>query len=298
MSTGEVVIQQIINALSLGSIYALVAIGLAMVFGILRLINFAHGDLMMVGAYSFLFLVSAGLPPWLAMMVTVAIVVVAGLLMERVAYRPVRGAADVTVLLTSFAVSVFLQNAGSLLFTPVSRAFPVPPLLRGALQLGVFQVPRVNALAVVATAVLLVLVTWFVTRTRVGIAMRATSENLLAARLVGIRTNQVIMAAFTVASAFAAVAGVLWGMRAGKIDPLMGFDPILKAFVAVVVGGFGSIPGAVLGSYTLSLSEVIFQGLMPAALSSYRDAFVYIILILFLLWRPQGLLGSTEGEKV
>jgi branched-chain amino acid transport system permease protein len=298
VTTIEFLIQQAINAVSIGSLYALMAIGLAMVFGILRLINFAHGDLIMVGSYAALLLLVAGAPFWLAALAGIAASTVAGLVMERIAYRPIRGAPDVAMLLTSFAVTILLENAAILLFNPTARPFPAPDILRNALRFGALRVASLDLVAIAVAAVLLVLLTLFVTRTEVGISMRAASEDLLAARLMGINVNAVIAYAFAIGSMMAGVVGLLWSARVGKIDPLMGFYPVLKAFVASVIGGLGSLPGAVLGGYVLGVLEILLQGLLPASLTPFRDGFVFAALIILLLFRPNGILGSTEREKI
>ena len=292
--------QQTINALSLGSIYALVAIGLAMGFGILRLINFAHGDLMMVTCYAAFFLVATGIGFLPIVALTVAAAALMGILTERVAYRPVRGAPDVVMLLTSLAVSIFIENVFIMVVSPVPRSFRsvTPAVLDTVHQWAGISISNINLLTIAVTAGLFVLLLLFVTRTRTGVSMRAVSEDLLAAQLVGINLDRVILAAFAVGSALAGVAGILWAARLGKIDPLMGFIPLLKAFVAAVIGGFGSLAGAVLGAYVLGFAEIFLIGFLPPALSSYRDAFVFILLILVLLVRPNGILGSNEKEKV
>lgn len=319
------VIQQIVNALSIGSLYALMAVGLAMVFGILRLINFAHGDLMMVAAYLALFALQAGLPLFVAILVMLAGTVLVGLLMERAAYRPIRGAPDVAALLTSFAVGQILQS-GTLLTTrlaqkPTQIAFPAPELLSGVVNVGAIVISRLNVISLVVGAVLLVGLTLFVTRTPLGLAMRACAEDLTAARLMGISINRVIASAFAIGSALAAVAGLLFAVQAGQINPYMGFTPVLKAFIAAVIGGFGSVAGAVVGGYALGALEVVLTAIpglgdilspelaspatidflktwLPSWLSSYRDAFVFIALILMLLFRPGGILGKRAQEKL
>ena len=298
MSGGELLLQQLINAVSIGSLYALMAIGLAMVFGILRLINFAHGDLIMVGSYVTLLLMLTGLPFLLAAVVGVAASTIAGLIMERVAYRPLRGAHEVSMLLTSFSVTIFLENLAIVLFRPTSRPFPAPAVLRGVIEMGQLRLAGLDLIAIVVAAVLLLSLTLFVKRTTVGIAMRAASQDLLAARLMGIDVNKVIATAFAIGSLLAGVVGLLWSARVGKVDPLMGFNPVLKAFVASVIGGLGSLPGAVIGAYVLGGLEILLQGLLPSALTSYRDAFVFAILIALLLFRPNGILGATEREKI
>jgi len=300
MTFMDYLVQQTINAFSLGSIYALVAIGLAMVFGILRLINFAHGDLMMVACYSAFFLVSTGIGVIPVMVLAVLAAVILGITMERVAYRPVRGAPDVIMLLTSLAVSILIENVFIMFLSPVPRSFrAVTPKFFDTVNFwGSVGISNINIVTIVVTVVLFLLLTLFVTKTRLGISMRATSEDLMASQLVGININRVIVTAFAIGSGMAGVAGYLWAARLGKIDPLMGFIPLLKAFVAAVIGGFGSIAGAVLGAYILGFAEIFLIGFLPPELSSYRDAFVFLILILVLLVRPNGILGSTEREKV
>jgi branched-chain amino acid transport system permease protein len=295
----EFALQQIINGLALGSIYALMAIGLALIFGILRLINFAHGELLMVGPFFTLALLNVGLPFGLAALLAVALTGAVGMLMERLAYHPLRGAPDVTLLLTSLAVSIFLQNGTILVAGGESKPFRGPVELgqRLPLMAGV-GVSSIDLVILGVTLVLLVIFTLFVTRTVLGVSMRATAENLLAAQLVGINVGQVITVAFVVGAAMAAVAGVLWGVRIGKIDPLMGFIPVLKAFVATVIGGFGSIPGAVLGGFVLGILEIFLAGSLPAGTTGYRDAIIFALLVVVLLVRPQGILGSAEREGV
>ena len=314
-------IQQVVNALSAGSLYALMAVGLAMVFGILRLINFAHGDLMMIAAYLAVFSIGAGFSFVASLPIIIVGTVIVGLLMERVAYRPLRGAPDVAVLLSSFAVGQILQN-GTLLVSRLTNkpqliAFPSPDLLNGVVTIGAVTIPKVNLASFVAGTVLLGLLTLFVTRTNLGLSMRAAAEDLPAARLVGINVNRVVATAFAIGSALAAVAGVLYSVQAGQINPYMGFTPVLKAFIAAVIGGFGSIAGAVVGGYVLGFLEVLVTSLagigdllpagsvspevrqflhdwLPSGLASWRDAIVFIVLIIVLLVRPQGILGRRQ----
>lgn len=291
--------QQLVNALGLGSIYALVAVGLAMIFGILRLINFAHGEVLMLGAFATYFYARADLPFPVVAALAVATTVAIGVLMERVAYRPIRGAPDVALLLTSLGVSIALQNGALLAFDAQPKRFPTPAAMEGQIALGGgVQISRVNLITIGTALTLMVLLTLFVTRTQLGVSMRATAENAMAARLMGIDVNTVVVAAFVIGSTLAGVAAILWGARVGRIQSDMGFIPVLKAFVATVIGGFGSIPGAVLGAYLLGFGEIFLVVFLPDALTSYRDAFVFGGLILILLFRPQGILGSTEPEKI
>ncbi len=318
-------LQQLVNALSIGSLYALMAVGLAMVFSILRLINFAHGDLIMVAAYFAAFALLAKLPLGVTIVLMLAGTILVGLLMERVAYRPIRGAPDVAALLTSFAVGQILQN-GTLLVTrllqrPNPLAFPVISALSGVFTFGSITIPRVNVLSLVLGIILLVLLSLFVTRTDLGLSMRAAAEDLPAARLMGIDTNRVIATAFAIGSGLAAVAGLLFAVQAGQLTPYMGFTPVLKAFIAAVIGGFGSISGAIIGGYALGGLEVVLTAVpgigdilppglvtpgvqawlrqwLPSSLTSYRDALVFIVLILVLLFRPNGIVGSREREEM
>jgi branched-chain amino acid transport system permease protein len=320
----EYALQQVVNALSAGSLYALMAVGLALIFGILRLINFAHGDIMMVAAYLAAFAFSAGLPLPAAIVTMLVGTIAVGLLMERVAYRPIRGGPEVAMLLTSFAVGQILQN-GTLLVSrlagePVQIAFPAPSFVDGVVALGTLTIPKVNVVSFFTGAILLTLLTLFVTRTRLGLSMHAAAEDLPAAQLMGIRVNRVVASAFAIASGLAAVAGFLYASQAGQINPYLGFTPVLKAFIAAVIGGFGSLSGAVVGAYVLAFLEIIptalagiadilpagavspgvhdlLATLLPSGLASYRDAFVFLFLIVMLLVRPNGIIGRRGREE-
>ena len=321
MSLPLYALQQLINALSIGSLYALMAVGLAMVFGILRLINFAHGDMMMVAAYIAAFALIAKIPLPIALLLMVIGTILVAVLMERIAYRPIRTAPPVAALLTSFAVGQILQNSALLVSRvaqqPVQIAFPSIDFLRGVITVGTLTIPKVNVVSLVLGLVLLILLSLFVTRTTLGLSMRAAAEDIQAAQLMGINTNRVIVTAFAIGAFLASVAGLLFAVQSGTINPDMGFSPVLKAFIAAVIGGFGSISGAVVGGFALGLIEVVltaipglgdilpaattapgviqfFKTYLPSSLTSYRDAFVFIILILLLLVRPGGILGTAD----
>ena len=301
MSAFEYTLQQLINALSVGSLYALVAVGLSIIFSILRLTNFAHGDMMMVGAFATLVLQFAGLPFLLAVVVGIAVSAIAGIIIERIAYRPVRGAPDVTMLLTSVALTYILENLSILIFSSSPRNFPLPDWVSGIYSFadGRITFTNITVLTLGLTLVSLVFLGWFVTRTRVGLGMRAAAEDLTASYLVGINVNTVIVVAFVLASSFAGLAGVLWAAQAGVVEPQMGFTPLLKAFVAAIIGGFGSIPGALVGGFVLGGLEVLIQSLPSEwGLSPYRDALVFTLLIAFLLFRPGGILGVRQEVKL
>ena len=301
-------LQQIINGLSLGSIYALIALGYTMVYGILKLINFAHGEVFMVGAYTGFYAAGAlgvagfeaksqGFPLYLALLVLIIAMAAAALLgmtIEFLAYRPVRSAPRLTPLITAIGVSLFLQNAGMLLFSPNPQRYPA---ILSEVRFEVFGVIVTNIkLTIFAVALCLMLgLHLFVQKTWTGRAMRALSFNIDAARLMGIDTNRVIRATFAIGSALAAAGGILFGLDQITINPLMGMLTGLKAFVAAVLGGIGSIPGAVIGGLLIGLAEQLTAGYLSP---DYRDAITFVILIGILILRPEGLLGVVRPEKV
>jgi branched-chain amino acid transport system permease protein len=294
-------LQQLVNGLSLGSIYALIALGYTMVYGVLRLINFAHGDVYMVGAYVGYYLsrrlqgkepsIVSALLVMLGSMIACALL---GMLIERLAYRPVRREARLTLLITAIGVSLFIENVAQLVFGPDPKFFPsLAP--RASFVVAGVRLTSEQITVIAVSVLLMLLMRFFILKTRTGKAMRAVSFSLDAARLMGISTDRIIAITFALGSALAAAAGVLIGMQIPKIDPLMGIPYGLKAFVAAVLGGIGSIPGAVLGGLLIGMSEVMVVGYLSA---SYRDAIAFGILILVLLVRPQGLLGRVHKEKV
>ena len=294
-------LQQLVNGLSLGSIYALIALGYTMVYGVLRLINFAHGDVYMVGAYAGYYLSRklAGKEPSivsavLVMVGAMLVCAVLGLIIERFAYRPVRRASRLTLLITAIGVSLFIENAGQLVFGPDPKFFPslAPP---GDFMIAGVRLTSEQLTVIGISFLLMVGLRFFIQKTRTGKAMRAVSFNLDASKLMGISTDRIIAITFALGSALAAAGGVLIGMQIPKIDPLMGIIYGLKAFVAAVLGGIGNIPGAVLGGLLIGTSEVMVVGYLS---STYRDAIAFGILILVLLLRPQGILGRVQKEKV
>jgi branched-chain amino acid transport system permease protein len=298
--------QQLLNGLSLGSIYALIALGYTMVYGILKLINFAHGEVFMVGAYAGYFAAvglgverygSAGFPLYLAVLVLVFAMGAAALLgvsIEFLAYRPVRSAPRLTPLITAIGVSLFLQNAAMLVFSPNPR--PYPPILREVrYELGGVIVTNVKLTIFVVALGLMAGLNWFIQSTWTGKAMRAVSTNIDAARLMGVDTNRIIRATFAVGSGLAAAGGILFGLDQIIISPLMGMLTGLKAFVAAVLGGIGNVRGAVLGGLLIGLAEQLTAGYLSP---DYRDAITFVILILILILRPEGLLGVVRPEKV
>ncbi|MEK7316757.1 MAG: branched-chain amino acid ABC transporter permease [Candidatus Eisenbacteria bacterium] len=296
--------QQLANGIAWGSIYALIALGYTMVYGILRLINFAHGDIYMVGAFAAYYLarlLHAGGPepsPLLAVAVLLGSMVICaglGMAIEFFAYRPVRKSGRLTALITAIGVSLLLENLGIRLFGADPKFFPQLIAPRTITLAGGVLVTNHQITVVVISIVLMVALTLFVQRTRTGKAMRAVSFNRDAASLMGIPVNRIITITFAIGSALAAAAGVLVGLTNPKIEPLMGIMPGVKAFVAAVLGGIGSIPGAVIGGLLMGVSEYLVVGYIS---STYRDAIAFIILILVLLLKPAGLLGHNVAEKV
>ncbi|SFG84737.1 branched-chain amino acid transport system permease protein [Desulfotomaculum arcticum] len=292
-------IQQLTNALSLGSIYALTAIGYTIVYGILRLINFAHGDILMLGAYfAGIIFVQLAMPFPAAIILSMMLAALIGVTIERAAYRPLRRATEETTLITSFAVSILMQNLAMMIFSPQPKKFEIPGFLQTVHTMGNVSFTNMKVLIILLSVVLMVALTIFIKRTKMGIAMRASAENIDASTMMGIDVNAVVRVAFIIGSSLAAVAGLMLGGQYGQVSPLMGFVPGLKAFVAAVIGGIGNIPGAALGGYLLGIGEVLFVGLLPSQFSEFRDAFVFIVLILVLLVRPTGILGIEEDRRV
>ena len=297
-------LQQLINGLALGSILALVALGYTMVYGILRFINFAHGDVFMLGAFAGFYLapkIARVLPlPSVAggiavLAVSMAICAALGVVIERFAYRPLRKQPKLTMLITAIGVSLLLENAGQFVFGAAPKRFPeilpsFPIATLGGLSFNSNQI-----VVIAVTGLLLIALRFIVLKTRMGRAMRAVSFNPEAAALMGVNTDVVISFTFALGSALAAAAGVLFAINYPSIDPLMGILPGLKAFVAAVLGGIGNLPGAALGGIIIGVTETLVSGYIS---STYRDAIAFGVLILILLVKPSGLLGKKEIEKV
>lgn len=288
-------IQQLINGISLGSIYALIALGYTMVYGIIKLINFAHGEIYMVGAYIGFFAITTFKLPFIAaLLVAMLGAAVVGVVIERLAYRPLRNAPRTAILITAIGVSLLLQYGGMLLVSPQPRTFP--PMFADQTYIISGFVINSQQLIILAVALLLMLIlTYVVQCTKAGKAMRAVSFDADAARLMGINVNRIISFTFALGSALAAAAGVLVGIYYNSIDPMMGVMPGLKAFVAAVLGGIGVIPGAMAGGIILGVIEALVSGFIS---STFRDAAAFGILIVILLFRPAGLFGKNVREKV
>ena len=295
-------LQQLINGVSLGAIYALIALGYTMVYGVLRLINFAHGDVYMLGAFAGYFLATAlrldanPSVPW-AIAVTIGAMAICagiGVLIERLAYRPVRHHSRLTSLITAMGVSLLLEYGGQVVFGATPRFFP--QMIRSeTYAIGGLQITNQSLLIIVVAVVVMFGLEFIVHGTRIGKAMRATSYNLPVAKLMGINTDFVIAFTFALGSALAAAGGVMVALAIPRIDPLMGLMTGLKAFVAAVLGGIGNIPGAMVGGVLIGLMET---WLGATSYSTYRDAVAFAVLILILLVKPAGIMGSAATEKV
>ena len=287
-------VQQLINGISLGSIYALIALGYTMIYGIIKLINFAHGDVYMVGAYiGFFAITQAGLGVVPALLISMVTTGILGMVIEKLAYKPLRHAPRISVLITAIGVSFFLEYTSMYFVTPTPRTFPAV-LDNVAFNVGPFVVNGQQLMIFAVTILLMVILTYIVQRTKTGKAMRAASYDTETAQLMGIDSDRVISFTFGIGSALAAAAGVLVGIYYNSIDPLMGIMPGMKAFVAAVLGGIGILPGAVVGGLILGIVEALVSGFIS---STFRDAAAFAILILVLLVRPAGIFGKDTKEK-
>jgi branched-chain amino acid transport system permease protein len=294
----DVFLQNVANSITLGSLYALIAIGYTMVYGIIRLINFAHADLLMVAAYiAFYGMLIFALPWYVSFAIAIVLTTLLGVSIERVAYRPLRSAPRISVLISAIGVSFLLENLGIVALGARPKPFPRPDDLVWNIQIGNISFLSLTIIIPVVTIILLLMVTYMVKKTKMGIAMRAVSRDFETSSLMAVNVNKVIAATFAVGSGLAAVGGIMWSMQYPQVDPLMGMFPGLKCFIAAVMGGIGSIPGAMIGGFVLGICEVMLVGFMPG-LSGYRDAFAFVVLILILLFRPGGILGENVVEKV
>lgn len=291
-------LQFLIDVLSLGGAYALMALGLVIVYGILRLVNFAYGELIMVAGYS-MFLLGGSALPWLVMAaVAVVMAMLAGIATDYVAFRPVRAKSVTAVLITSFAFSTLLQNAALLFISPRPRPVPLPEFFSQTVTIGGAITPMRNLITIGAAVVLLALFALLMRRTVLGIAMRAAATNFTMARMLGVPANLIISSAFAISGFLAGVVGLLWIGRIGTVVPGIGLEPLLVAFIATVIGGMRSLPGAVIGGFLLALIDTGLNYTLPQDLLKFRDAFTFSLVILILLWRPDGLMkGPASGQR-
>jgi branched-chain amino acid transport system permease protein len=294
----NIFLQNIANGLSLGSLYALIAIGYTMVYGILRLINFAHGEIFMLGTY-FLFygVMIFHLPWWISFFVAIGLTAITGMLTERIAYRPLRKAPKISILISAIGVSYFLQNTGIVVFSGVPKSFARPDIFNKMYIINEIRLSSINIASFIISILFLMALIYIVYNTKAGLAMRAISTDIETARLMAVDVDKTISVTFAIGSSLAAVGGILWALKYPQIFPYMGVIPGIKAFIAAVLGGIGNIPGAMLGGFILGMTEIMLVGLMPE-MSGYRDAFAFLILIIILLFKPDGLLGKNVQEKV
>lgn len=290
------IINQLIIGLQQGSIYALVAVGYTMVYGIIKLINFAHGDFIMVATFMlYTFIILVGAPVFLAIIISFIIAIVLGVITERVAYKPLRKSPSITALITAIAVSLLLQNVFETIYG--SQDIPKPDLIgKETFKIGSISITNISIITILIAVVVMVGLTFFIKKTKTGAAMRAVSQNSDAAKLMGINIDRTISITFAIGSLLAGVAGLMYYLQYQKIGPYLGSNLGLFAFVAAVVGGIGSIPGAFIGGFLIGFVEVL-----PSILGMdnvFSDIFLFGLLIIVLLFKPQGLLGKNVGEKV
>ena len=277
--------QHMVNGISLGSLYALIAIGYTMVYGILLMINFAHGDIVMMACYFAFFGITAFHIPWyFTFIITIILTAILGVLIERSAYRPLREAPKNSILISAIGASFLLENLANYLFSGRPMRFPDVPLLSQNISIGSIEIQAICLLHIV-------------NHTKTGMAMRAVSKDYEIARVMGINIDNIISITFIIGSALAAIGAIMYGIRYPGITPMMGVMPGLKCFIAAVIGGIGNIKGAVLGGFILGLGEILIVAFFPD-LSGYRDAFAFIVLIVILFYKPTGLLGEKTTEKV
>lgn len=290
--------QHLTNGISLGSLYALIAIGYTMVYGILKLINFAHGDIFMMAAYFSFFGVSTfGLPWYFAFIIAILITALLGMTIEFTAYRPLRSAPKISIMISAIGVSFLLENLAVVLFGGRPKAFPTPKLFTDVVVIGGVSIQNITFIIPIVTVILLFVLLHLVNNTNIGMAMRAVSKDVETARLMGIKVNRIISFTFAIGSMLAAVGAIMWSAKYPQIVALMGMIPGLKCFIAAVIGGIGNIKGAVIGGFILGIGEIMLVAFLPG-LTGYRDAFAFVLLIVILLFKPTGIMGKNLTEKV
>jgi len=296
------VLELVIAAISLGSLYALLGLGLSIVFGILRLINFAYGEFLTVGGYAMVALQRWGFGlPWIvAAPVSVGIVVLTALILERVAFRPVRRShgPPINLLLTSFACSTILQSLAMVLISPRSKGIEYPALVSAEFMVGPMRISVLDVVTLVISLVALAGLLLLLRRTFLGVSLRAAADDFSMTRLLGVRANSVIASAFAISGTLAGIASVLYFARIGLVKPDIGLGPVIIAFFAAVVGGMDSLTGVVLGGFVLGFLTIGLQSVLPTSLLEYREAFTFLIVIFILLFRPQGLIAGRQTREV
>ena len=291
-------IQQIVDGLGRGSIYALLALGIAVIFGVMHLVNFAHGELITVSAYTSYWLLTSGFDWWFVAMAIIIVAVITSVVIEFVAFRWVRGAPDFTMLMTSFGVHFLVQALFVMYVSANFRQFPRPDWIFNTWKIGAINL-EIYDLAVIATTLITLLGTyWLLQHTMFGISLRAAAEDFDAARLMGIRSNRVIRGAFFLSGILAGVSAVFWLMRSGQAGPVAGLNPMLKGVLAALIGGLGSLSGAVLGGFALGLVEVLLIARLPTEVVGLTDGIVFVLIALLFVFRPQGLITVHHVERV
>ena len=295
MHTATYYIDLLLSGITVGSLYALIAIGYTMVYGILRLINFAHGDIFMMAGF-FMVYISASMPMAVAIPVVLIMTVALGLLIERAAYKPLRSAPRMSVMISAIGVSYLLQNLATYITGGLARPYPEIPFLKGTFMLGALKIKIITVVTPLLTILLVIALVIFINHTKTGMAMRAVSRDFDTARLMGIKVNNIISVTFIIGSFLAGVGSILYFSNYGQVSPTIGAMPGLKAFVAAVFGGIGSIPGAVLGAYIIGICESLIKSNNSIAI--FSNAFAFALMILVLLFKPNGMFGEKLAEKV
>lgn len=294
----EMFLQHSLNALTLGSLYALIAIGYTMVYGILRLINFAHSEIFMLGAYFVFWGIMLFHLPWpIAVVGSIIVTATVGILVDRIAYRPLRDAPRISALISAIGVSFFLQNLAIVVFSAIPRQVFRPTWLEDVIKVGGVRILPLTLFVPVLSLLLMAGLVYVVYKTKPGLGMRAISKDIETSYTMGVPVNRIIALTFGIGSALAAASGIMWAWRYPQLQPIMGTIPGFKAFIAAVFGGIGSIPGAVIGGLILGFVEILTVAFFPA-LAGYRDAFAFILLIFILLLKPTGLMGERLEDKV
>jgi branched-chain amino acid transport system permease protein len=295
----EIALQTFVNGLALGGTYALLAIGLAMIFSVLGLINFAHGELITITGYALIAGIALGLPFLIACLLAILAAAVASVIMERVAFRPLRGASMEILLLASFAVGVVLQVLFSIFISSRPVPVPAPAIFRSSVSLGPVDIGVLQLIAIGATIVLVTALSLFLRRSALGTSIRAAGVDFEMAQLAGVRANSMFVLAFALSGLLAGVAGILWVVQRGAVDPTMGIAPVLAAFLATVVGGLGNIGGAAVGGIIFGMLQVILEQVLPVAVQPYREAILVSLVVVVLLFRPNGVLsrGSIASAR-
>ncbi len=289
----EEFIQYLISILNLGSIYALLALGLVVVFGQLGFLNFAHGDLMTLFGYALLFQIGWGLPFWIAVVIAIMFAGGCAVMMERVAFRPLRGRSPMTLLITSFAISGALHVVFQVAISPRSKPIPIPEFLSGYITMGDLFISRAQIFTIIVAFTSLILLRIFLARSRLGICLRASASDFDVARTMGIQANRVIAMAFFLSGVLAGMAALLWISQRGAVHPALGLTPMIKALIAAIIGGLSNPKGALYGGFLLGGLEATLLQILPDNLVVFRDAIVLLLLIVFLVYRPNGIISSN-----